>query len=75
MSDPVLVKTQSPIQDQASFMYKWDSLVRSDFWKYEADKSYLTKGLEKLYLNPLTSFRDRVQFGHRYAELETLRLR
>ncbi len=28
-----------------------------------------------MYKNPLTSFRDPIQLGHRYIELETLRLR
>ena len=75
MSDPVLVKTASPVTDTTSFLFKWDSLVRKNFWKYEADKTSLTRGIESLYSNPLTRFRDPVQFGHRYAQLETLRLR
>ena len=32
-------------------------------------------GIEALYFNPLTKFRDPVQFGNRYAELESLKLR
>ena len=75
MSEALLVKTQSPVQDQTSVLYKWDALVRKHFWRFEADKTYQANGLESVYSNPLTSFRDPVQFGHRYAKLETLRLR
>lgn len=75
MSEALLIKSQSPVEDQTSFLYKWDSLVRKNFWKYEADKKYLQDGIASLYTNPLTRFRDPVQFGHRYADLESLRLR
>ena len=64
---PVMVKTLSPVEDQTSFLYRWDSMVRKNFWKYEADMTYLSKGLSALYTNPTTKFRDPVQFGHRYA--------
>ena len=56
-------------------LFKWDSLVRKHFCRFEADKTYQATGIESLYTNPTTSFRDPVQFGHRYAKLETLRLR
>jgi hypothetical protein len=72
---PMLVKTQSPVQDQTSFLYRWDTLVRKNFFKYEADISFLQQGINSLYSNPLTKFRDPIQFGHRYYELESLVLR
>ena len=69
------VKTQSPVEDTSSYLYKWDSAVRQNFWSYEASISQLKQGISALYKNPLTSFRDEIQFGHRYSELETLKLK
>ena len=58
MIGSVLVKTESPVEDKASFLFKWDALVRKDFWKFEADKGVLQMGLNGLYANALTKFRD-----------------
>ena len=69
------VKTKSPVENQNSLLYKWDSSVRQNFCAFESNISQLKQGIQSLYSNPLTSFRDEVQFGHRYSELETLKLR
>ena len=73
--DATLVKTKSPVEDTASYLYKWDSSVRQSFWAFEANISMLRQGISALYRNPFTSFRDETQFGHHYNELEQLRLR
>ena len=76
MSDTItLVKTQSPVEDTQSFLYKWDSAVRKNFLSFETAKSKLSEGINSLYHNPLTKFRDPVQFTHRYEELESIKLR
>ena len=75
MIDITLVKSASPVEDKASFLYRWDSLVRSNFVSNEANLTVLRQGLNALYTNPATKFRDPVQFAHRYQELEAVRLR
>ena len=52
------VKTKSPVEDTTSYLYKWDSAVRKNFWHYEAEIVALRQGISALYKNPLTKFRD-----------------
>ena len=73
--EATFVKTQSPVSEENRYLHSWDSSVRKSFWAFEANIAMLRQGIAALYTNPLTSFRDETQFGHRYNELETLRLR
>ena len=67
MSESVtLVKKKSPVEDASSFLFKWDSVVREHYLPFEEKKLLLTQGINSLYHNVLTSFRDPVQFSHRY---------
>ena len=56
--ETTFVKSKSPVEDTSSYLYKWDSAVRKNFWQYEADLTALKQGISALYKNPLTSFRD-----------------
>ena len=69
------MKTKSPVENQSSFLHKWDSSARANFMNFELQIAQLRQGIESLYSNPLTRFRDPVQFGHRYTQLESLKLR
>ena len=73
--EATLVKTLSPVEDKSSFLFHWDSSVRKHFSAFEMHLATLKQGVASLYTNPLTSFRDPVQFGHRYQEIATLKLR
>jgi hypothetical protein len=65
----LVVKMESPVADQKSKLYRWDASARHYFSEFELDLAGLKTGMALLYKNPLTSFRDPVQFGHRYAEV------
>ena len=56
--EATFVKSKSPVEDHSSFLYKWDSSVRQNFWAFESHISMLRQGIAALYTNPLTSFRD-----------------
>ena len=77
MSDGQLlvVKKESPVEDAKSKLYKWDSAVRKYHANFEVKKAALWQGIGLLYKNPLTSFRDPIQFGGRYSEMQSLKLR
>jgi len=71
----LVVKMESPVTDQQSKLYRWDASARRYFSEFELDRAALKQGVALLWKNPLTSFRDPVQFGHRYADVQTLKLR
>ena len=68
----ILVDSKSPVADKNSFLFKWDEAVRKTHNKYEVYLSNLREGIQGLYVNPLTSFRDPIQFGHRYHQVQLL---
>ena len=70
MTDSILVvKAESPVEDKSSKLYRWDASVRKYHAEFEASIAARKQGLSLLYKNPLTSFRDPIQFGHRYAQI------
>ena len=76
MTDSLLVvKPESPVQDTASKLYRWDVSARKYHAEFEASIAARREGLGLLFKNPLTSFRDPIHFGGRYAEIQTLKLR
>ena len=66
MSNPTFVKTSSPVEDQESYLYAWDSAARKNFLSFEQRITGLRQGIAQLYVNPLTSYRDPCNFNHRY---------
>ena len=58
--EATLVKTLSPVEDKASYLYHWDSSVRKHYSAFELHLATLKQGVAALYKNPLTSFRDPV---------------
>ena len=60
MTDSIVVKSQSPVQNEGSYLYKWDTSVRKSFSAFEKYTLGLKSGISALYTNPLTSFRDPV---------------
>ena len=75
MAESIIVKSVSPVQDKNSFLHSWDSSARKSFSAFEQYKVGLKSGLSAIYSNPLTNWKDEVQLGHRYQELNTLNLR
>ena len=75
MAESIIVKSASPVQNKNSFLHSWDSSVRKSFSAFEQYKVGLKSGLSAIYANPLTNWKDEVQLGHRYQELNTLDLR
>ena len=64
----IQVKENSPVENNQSYLWRWDSDVRSHFSAFEGNLQGLRAGISGLYRNPLTSFKDPVQFGDRYLE-------
>ena len=62
MSDSqlLLVKTESPVRDTSSKLYRWDSNARQYHQEFEINIASLLKGIAGLHKNPLTNFRDPV---------------
>lgn len=58
--EATLVKTLSPVRDQSSYLYHWDTSVRKHFSAFELHLATLKQGVSALYTNPLTSFKDPV---------------
>ena len=54
----MIVKGESPVLDQSSKLYKWDSSVRKYYNLFEVNMAGLGKGINMLYKNPVTSMRD-----------------
>ena len=71
----IVVSGESPVLDQTSKLYRWDSSVRKHFNEFELSIAALGRGINMIYKNPLTSFKDPVQLGHRYHELQILKHR
>ena len=66
MSNPTIVKTASPVEDQESYLHQWDTAARKNFLAFEQRITGLRQGISQLYFNPLTSFRDPCNFNHRH---------
>ncbi len=56
------VDAESPVKDQNSFLYKWDSTSRYWFNHFEIHKKGAKDGLQRLFQNPLTRYRDPILF-------------
>ena len=56
----IVVKGESPVLDQASKLYRWDSSARAYYNAFELNIAALSKGISLLYKNPVTSMRDPV---------------
>lgn len=71
----VLVKRDSPVHEATSKLYRWDHSSRKYHIEFEASIAALANSVGCLYKNPLTSFRDPIQFAGTYQELQMLKLR
>ena len=60
MTETIIVKTKSPVEDTSSYLYKWDSSARKYFSAFEQYTLGLKSGIDSLRSNPLTSFKDPV---------------
>ena len=54
----IVVKSESPVTNQASKLFKWDSSARKYFSMFELELATLRKGISLLFKNPVTSMRD-----------------
>ncbi len=68
----IIVDKTSPVTDKHSYLHHWDTAVRKNHTKIEVFLSNLKEGVQGLYKNPLTSFKDPIQFGHRYHQIQIL---
>ena len=69
------ISTESPVQDKQSYLYQWDTQARKYFHHFEVHKTAAVEGLAKLLQNPLTRWRDPIQYRHRYHDIDILRAR
>ena len=73
--EAVFVKSTSPVEDQKSFLYNWDSSVRRYFSNFQATITLQQMGIQGLHTGALTGFKDQIQYGRQYNYLEELKLR
>jgi hypothetical protein len=66
------VSTESPVKDQGSFLHQWDTTARRYFAHFEIHKQATREGIRRLFTNPLTSFRDPIQYRPRLQELDLI---
>ncbi|CDW88091.1 UNKNOWN [Stylonychia lemnae] len=69
------VSPESQVQNQESFLHKWDSTARRYFNHFEIHKQATREGLRRVFQNILTSFRDPIQYRHRLQDIDVLTYR
>ena len=60
------VSPNSPVDDKQTFLYKWDTCARKYFDHFEIHKNSTRKGINALFSNFLTSWRDPIQYRNHY---------
>ena len=75
MSQIVVPSLKSPVDEDHAALKRWDESVRKNYAQFEVEVAGLRQGLAGLRKNPFTMWRDPAQYGARYQELQTLRLR
>ena len=69
------VSAQSPVQDDNSYLHKWDTTARKYFNHFEVHKQSIREGIHRLSQNILTRHRDPIQFRHRFEEADQITYR
>ena len=66
------VSQESQVQDKESYLHKWDTTSRKYFNHFETHKVAAKVGLQRLFHNILTSFRDPIMYRQRFQDVDLL---
>ena len=69
------VSQTSPVSDKDSYLYNWDTCARKYFSHFEIHKVSAKEGLQNLFKNMLTSFRDPIRYRDRFQLIDDIMLR
>lgn len=69
------VTPESPVADQKSYLYKWDTAARRYFNHFEIHKQQARENIRRLFQNVITRNKDPIQYEHRFREVDALAAR
>ena len=66
------VKKDSPVPDQGSLVFNWDTIARKYFEHFDIQIENYKAGLQKNFKNPLTSWKDPSNYHSTFKYIDTL---
>ena len=66
------VSQESQVQDKESYLHKWDTTSRKYFNHFETHKVSAKVGLQRIFENIFTAFRDPLKFRGRFQDVDIL---
>ena len=69
------VNQTSSVEDQTSYLFKWDTTARRYFSHFELHKNSAKEGLQRIFGNVLTNWKNPIAFRNRLQYIDILTYR